>query len=171
MVTFLAGLLAIALGFMPPATLPTEPSGGGYPLGAIPGLQELFAGDPPELGVKNGQLSLCPESPNCWVSQGNDQTHTIDPIQYSRSRADARDLLVKVLEVVPRTQVVAQTNDYVRAEATSRLFGFVDDLEFYFPEADTVVHMRSAARLGESDLGVNRRRLEQIRLALQDLGI
>jgi uncharacterized protein (DUF1499 family) len=49
--------------------------------------------------------------------------------------------------------------------------GFVDDLEFYFPREESVIHLRSAARLGESDLGVNRRRLEQIRLALKDLGV
>jgi uncharacterized protein (DUF1499 family) len=49
--------------------------------------------------------------------------------------------------------------------------GFVDDGEFYFPTEQNLIHMRSAARLGESDLGVNRRRLEQIRLALKDLGV
>ena len=47
--------------------------------------------------------------------------------------------------------------------------GFVDDSEFYFSKDKNVIQMRSAARLGESDLGVNRRRLEQIRLAFQDL--
>jgi uncharacterized protein (DUF1499 family) len=49
--------------------------------------------------------------------------------------------------------------------------GFVDDTEFYFPPDEAIIHVRAAARLGESDLGVNRRRLEQIRLALKDLGV
>jgi uncharacterized protein (DUF1499 family) len=106
------------------------------------------------------------------VSQGSpDETHAIEPIAYSGDRADARDLLLKVLAVVPRTAVVAQQDNYIRAKSTSRLMGFVDDTEFYLPADESVIHLRAAARLGESDLGVNRRRLEQIRLALQDLGL
>jgi uncharacterized protein (DUF1499 family) len=81
----------------------------------------------------------------------------------------AKAQILKILSVVPRTTVVEQTDDYIRAESTSRLMGFVDDLEFYFPPDQAVIEWRSASRLGESDLGVNRRRLEQIRLALADL--
>lgn len=168
MSTIFAGLLAIALWLT--VAMPTAAAAPIAPgLGALPGLQ--FAGETPELGVKNGQLSPCPQTPNCWVSQGADEAHAIAPIEYTGNRATARDLLLKVLKVVPRTEVVAQTDDYIRAESTSRLLGFVDDLEFYLPPEEHLIHLRSAARLGESDLGVNRRRLEQIRLALEDLGI
>jgi uncharacterized protein (DUF1499 family) len=80
-------------------------------------------------------------------------------------------VLVKVLNVVPRTEIVTQQAAYIRTKSTSRIMGFVDDTEFYFPADEPVIHVRSAARLGQSDLGVNRRRLEQIRLALQDLGV
>ena len=73
--------------------------------------------------------------------------------------------------MVPRTQIVTETDDYVRAASESRLLGFVDDLEFYLPADTNTIEMRSASRLGESDLGVNRRRLEQIRLAMADLGV
>ncbi|PSR17105.1 DUF1499 domain-containing protein [filamentous cyanobacterium CCP3] len=166
MSTIFAGWLAIAL-WLTSLTLPAAPLAPG--LGALPGLS--FAGEAPALGVQDGQLSPCPKTPNCWVSQGADAAHAIAPIEYSRDRAAARDLLVKVLKVVPRTEVVAQTDDYIRAKSTSRLLGFVDDLEFYLPSAEHLIHLRSAARLGESDLGVNRRRLEQIRLALRDLGL
>ncbi|MGF1458592.1 MAG: DUF1499 domain-containing protein [Leptolyngbyaceae cyanobacterium] len=147
-------------------TVPTSPT-----LGAIPGLSGVLAGKKPELGVEDGQLSPCPASPNCVVSQGGDAEHTIAPIEYSGDRAAARDLLIKVLGVVPRTEIVSQTEDYIRVKSTSRIMGFVDDAEFYLPADESVIHLRSAARLGESDLGVNRRRLEQIRLALKDLGI
>ncbi|HEY9889636.1 MAG TPA: DUF1499 domain-containing protein [Candidatus Obscuribacterales bacterium] len=140
-------------------------------LGTLPGLGNVFAGETPTLGVKDGALAACPASPNCVVSQTADDAHYIEPIAYSRDRAAARDLLIKVLGVVPRTEIVTQTDDYIRVRSTSRLMGFVDDAEFYLPPDESVIHLRSAARLGESDLGVNRRRLEQIRLALQDLGI
>ena len=166
--------LAIALWFVP-----IVPVAHGIPIarqpvllpGSLPGLGEVFAGAVPELGVENGKLSPCPSTPNCVVSQSEDDAHHIQPITYTRDRDAARELLIKVLGVVPRTEIVTQTDNYIRVKSTSRLMGFVDDAEFYFPLDKPVIHVRSAARLGKSDLGVNRRRLEQIRLALQDLGI
>ncbi|MEO0407589.1 MAG: DUF1499 domain-containing protein [Cyanobacteria bacterium P01_A01_bin.135] len=141
------------------------------PLAALPGLQNAFAGTPNPGGIEAGALSPCPESPNCVVSQNADSEHGIAPIPYQGSRAQARATLQDVLSVVPRTKTVEQTDDYIYAESASRLLGFVDDLEFYLPADEPVIHMRSASRMGESDLGVNRRRLQQIRLALQDLGL
>ncbi|MHC5614968.1 MAG: DUF1499 domain-containing protein [Nostoc sp.] len=123
------------------------------------------------LGVNNGRLSSCPASNNCVVSQNADPKHAIDPINYHVDRDAARETLLKVLGVVPRTEIVEQTDDYIHALSLSRIFKFVDDVEFYLPPDETVIHLRSASRVGESDLGVNRRRVEQIRLALRDLNI
>lgn len=123
------------------------------------------------LGVNNAHLSSCPASNNCVVSQGADAKHAIDPIVYHVDRNAARETLLKVLAVVPRTEVIEQTDNYIHALAKSRIFKFIDDVEFYLPANESVIHMRSASRVGESDLGVNRRRLEQIRLALRDLNI
>ena len=137
----------------------------------LPGLDGVFTGTPAALGIEEDHLLSCPASPNCVVSQGEtDEEHGIAPIKYSSDRETARALLLKVLTVVPRTEVLEQTDDYIRFASTSRLLGFVDDGEFYLPEDEAVIHMRSASRMGESDLGVNRRRLEQIRLAMADLG-
>jgi len=164
-------LLSLALlvfslsGAIAPAAIAT-------PLAAIPGLSQVLAGSPPEnLGVSAGQLAPCPPSPNCVVSRADaDATHQIAPLPYGGDRATARATLLKILQAIPRATVVAQTDDYIRVEFASRLMGFVDDGEFYFPPERAEIALRSASRLGESDLGVNRRRLEQIRLALQDLG-
>jgi uncharacterized protein (DUF1499 family) len=123
------------------------------------------------LGVDNGHLSSCPASDNCVVSQDGDSKHAIDPIAYHIDRDTARKTLLKTLSVVPRTEVIEQTDNYIHALSKSRIFKFIDDVEFYFPPNESVIHVRSAARVGESDLGVNRRRLEQIRLALRDLNI
>ncbi|MCL6750661.1 DUF1499 domain-containing protein [Nostoc sp. CCCryo 231-06] len=123
------------------------------------------------LGVDNGHLNSCPASDNCVVSQDADPKHTIDPIAYHIDRDAARKSLLKTLTVVPRTEVIEQTDNYIHALSKSRIFKFIDDVEFYFPPNESVIHVRSAARVGESDLGVNRRRLEQIRLALHDLNI
>ncbi|MDZ8185708.1 MAG: DUF1499 domain-containing protein [Nostoc sp. ChiSLP02] len=123
------------------------------------------------LGVNNGHLNACPVSNNCVVSQNADSKHTIDPIAYHIDRNAAKETLLKVLTVVPRTQVIEQTDNYIHALSKSRIFKFIDDVEFYFPADESVIHVRSASRIGEYDLGVNRRRVEQIRLALRDLNI
>lgn len=123
------------------------------------------------LGVDNGHLNSCPASDNCVVSQNADEKHAINPIPYHVDRNAAREILLKVLSVVPRTEIVEQTDNYIQALSKSRIFKFVDDVEFYLPPNESVIHLRSASRVGESDLGVNRRRAEQIRLALRDLNI
>jgi uncharacterized protein (DUF1499 family) len=123
------------------------------------------------LGINQGYLENCPASQNCVISQNGDTKHTIDPITYHTDRDTARRTVLKVLTVVPRTEVVEQTDNYIHALSKSRIFRFVDDVEFYFPENENLIHIRSASRIGESDLGVNRRRMEQIRLALRDLNI
>ena len=123
------------------------------------------------ISINSDRLEPCPSSPNCVVSVNGDEEHQIDPITYNSDRATAKETLLKVLSVVPRTEVIDSTDNYIHAESTSRIFKFVDDVEFYFPEDENVIHLRSASRVGESDLGVNRRRMEQIRLAMQDLGI
>ncbi|PMB04026.1 hypothetical protein CEN45_13875 [Fischerella thermalis CCMEE 5198] len=134
----------------------------------LPGTSWAYASG---LGVANGHLSACPASNNCVVSQDADSKHAIDPIAYHVDRNTARETLLKVLSVVPRTEVIEQTDNYIHALSKSRIFKFVDDVEFYFPPNESVIHLRSASRVGESDLGVNRRRIEQIRLALLDLNI
>ncbi|MGB3295799.1 MAG: DUF1499 domain-containing protein [Phormidesmis sp.] len=157
--------LVVLIGLSGPASALAQTN-----VAVLPGLKGVFAGSQPaDLGVKDGLLTGCPPSPNCVVSQGADEDHAIAPIRYSTDRATAQQNLVDILGVVPRTQVIQQQDGYILAESESRLMGFVDDSEFYFPAAEKVIQLRAAARLGESDLGVNRRRLEQIRLALEDL--
>ena len=165
-------LFAVAIAVLLVFPLSSPAYGATSYMAALPGIDGLFRGNIPNyLGVHNRQLTPCPDSPNCVVSQNGDQTHRIDPIGYQGDRKSVRASLLKVLSVVPRTTIIEQSDNYIRVEFTSRLLGFVDDGEFYFPADSKVIHLRSASRLGESDLGVNRRRLEQIRLALEDLGI
>ncbi len=123
------------------------------------------------VGMSNGSLTNCPASPNCVVSQGADAEHAIAPITYHIDRTEARKTLLKVLGVIKRTEVVEQTDNYIHATNEIPIFKFVDDVEFYLPETESVIHVRSASRIGDWDLGVNRRRVEQIRLALRDLNI
>lgn len=117
---------------------------------------------PANLGLRNGKLLECPESPNCVVSQHPDQKHFIKPIDYSTSPQEALEKLRKMMATEKRVQIIENKDYYIRVEFTSALFGFVDDVEFYFPN-EPLIHVRSASRLGYSDLGQNRKRIEKIR--------
>lgn len=123
-----------------------------------------FAGTRPDsLGVKNGRLLDCPGTPNCVSSQSTDPKSQIAPLAYTDSPQQAIARLKTVIEAQPRTKIIASEGNYLYAEFTSALMGFVDDVEFYLDEAANVIHVRSASRLGQSDLGVNRKRVETIR--------
>jgi len=118
---------------------------------------------PGDLGVRDGKLKPVPDSPNAVSSQATSAYHAIDPLTYSGPREAALDALAEVVKALPRTTIVTRRDDYLHAEFTSALLGFVDDVEFYLPPDQKVVHVRSASRLGHSDLGVNRTRVEEIR--------
>ncbi|WP_017300595.1 DUF1499 domain-containing protein [Nodosilinea nodulosa] len=139
------------------------------PMGTLPFIGNLTAGDrPTNLGVKEGKLAPCPDSPNCVVSQGKpDAEHAIAPLAYSGDPAEAMTKLTAVVKAMPRTTIVESTDNYLYAEFASKLMGFVDDVEFYLDPAESVIQVRSASRLGKSDLGVNRQRVEAIRQELQ----
>lgn len=114
-------------------------------------------------GAGGGSLKSCPKSPNCVSSQASDPEHSVAPLAYFGNRADAYARLKKVLTEMKRTAIVAEREDYLHVEARSLIFRFVDDVEFYFPVDANIIHVRSASRVGNSDMGVNRKRVEEIR--------
>lgn len=125
-----------------------------------------FSGTPPtDLGVTNGQLKSCPDTPNCVSSQApeGDKEHAIAPFSYTGSSKAAIERLKQIIERMERSTINQVTDDYLYAEFSSKLMGFVDDVEFYAPPGESVIHTRTAARLGKSDLGANRKRTEEIR--------
>ena len=124
------------------------------------------SGTMPKLGINNSELTPCPETPNCVNSQADSEKHYIQPINYAGTQQEAHDRLLQILESEKRTKILTVQENYIQVEFTSALFRFVDDVEFYFPEVqddETVIHLRSASRVGHSDLGANRKRIERIR--------
>lgn len=115
------------------------------------------------IGVTQGKLSPCPDSPNCVSSQSPDPDHFVEPLSYTDSPAEAKTRLVKVIESMPRTQIISNTDTYIHAEFTSLIFRFVDDVEFLFEVEKNLIQVRSASRVGYSDLGSNRKRIEALR--------
>jgi uncharacterized protein (DUF1499 family) len=119
---------------------------------------------PANLGVTDGKLAPCPSSPNCVCSYtpDTDKEHSIAPIA-CKSPGTAIATLKSIIQGMERTEIIHESGDYLRAEFTSGLMGYVDDVEFYINAGTSVVNVRSASRLGKSDLGVNRQRVEAIR--------
>lgn len=123
-------------------------------------------GTKPKLGINNLKLIQCPSSPNCVSTQARDKTHFIDPIILENSPLKVKEEIVKILSGLNQSKIIEIEDNYIRAEFSSKIFGFVDDVEFYFPDTKSkkiTINMRSASRLGYSDLGANRRRIEEIR--------
>jgi uncharacterized protein (DUF1499 family) len=122
---------------------------------------------PDNLGVVNGQLADCPNTPNCVSSQATDAEHRISPIPFEGSAAEAQETMLGLVENMPRSRHISTQPTYLHAEFRSPTFAFIDDLELYFDETAQVIHVRSAARLGQSDMGVNRNRVESLRAAFE----
>lgn len=118
---------------------------------------------PNGLGVENGRLRPCPASPNCVGSMDLDSSAFIAPFGYTVDAAAAGQVLRQVVGGQPQATIIRDTQDYLHVEFRSKLLGFVDDVEFYFPSAVPQVEVRSGSRLGWWDMGVNRKRIERLR--------
>ena len=126
---------------------------------------------PTNLGVDAWRLAPCPSSPNCVSSDADDSAHWIAPFALAIPSRDGWLAVRGSVESLPHTKIISETSDYLHAECTSAVFGFVDDFELHLRTAEGVIAVRSASRLGYSDLGVNRRRIEDLRALLIKQGI
>lgn len=131
------------------------------PLLALLPFLTACAGEPPQnIGVKDGRLTPCPESPNCVSSYASSEQHSIAALDANL------DQIQQILLTIDAANIVERSNNYLYAEFTSSLMGFVDDVEFLYDAATNTSQVRSASRLGHSDMGVNRKRIETIRAQL-----
>ena len=115
-------------------------------------------------GLLNGQLQKCPDKPNCVCSElSDDSDHFTPPLVISgNSTREALKLLIEIIiELKGEVQTVNET--YVSATFSSPLFEFVDDLEMRVDVAKNIIHIRSASRVGYSDFGANKKRVELIK--------
>lgn len=122
-----------------------------------------------KLGINDGQLTKCPGTPNCVNSQESGK-FSIHPIQFTGNSKQVKAKLTSTIGEFKNAKIVTTEDNYIRAEFTSSLFRFVDDIEFYFPtetNEKTTIQVRSASRTGRSDFGVNSKRVEQFRELLK----
>ena len=119
------------------------------------------AGEPPQdIGVRDGRLIACPESPNCVSSYESSEEHAIAALDGNLNQ------IQQILVAMDGANIVEQSNNYLYAEFTSSLMGYVDDVEFLYDAASNTTQVRSASRVGYSDMGANRSRVEAIRMQL-----
>ncbi|MFN8494788.1 MAG: DUF1499 domain-containing protein [Caldilineaceae bacterium] len=117
---------------------------------------------PANLGVNNGKLAPCPDTPNCVSTQATQDSQKMAALSYTGPLADAKAHLLKVVQAMPRVELLTEQDNYLAFVFRSRLIGYPDDVEFYFDDAAKQIHFRSASRLGKGDMGVNRARMEAI---------
>ena len=116
-----------------------------------------------ESGTTKDRLSPCPKSRNCVSSLSEDKSHYVEPLIYKVSQDEAREKLISVINSMERSEIVTAETNYIHATFKSAVFRFVDDVEFSFDDEKEIIEVRSASRTGYSDLGVNRKRVEEIR--------
>ena len=126
-------------------------------------LVQCSGNQPSNIGIVKGTITPCPSSPNCVSTNSTDEKHSIEPIHFTGSARKAWETLVVVVKEMKRSHIVTERDTYIHAEFTSALFRFIDDVEFSLNETTGTIAMRSASRIGHSDFGVNRKRMETIR--------
>jgi len=113
------------------------------------------------------RLAACPNKPNCVSSEAQDARHAVAPMRLKQGAAGGWAMVREVVSGLPRCTIVSATDHYLHATCKSRLFGFTDDLELRLDPDTGIVDVRSAARSGYSDFGVNRKRVETLRQQLK----
>ncbi len=125
-----------------------------------------------KVGMTEGKFTPCPGTPNCLSSQAESKEAYMAPIDTGNLETEAVMKIARTLvEKSDRAKVVEFEGKYLRAEFKSLIFRFVDDVEFYHDAQKGLLHFKSASRVGKSDLGVNRKRMEKLTaLILDELG-
>lgn len=114
----------------------------------------------------DGKLPVCGPKPNCVSSQANaDSEYFVEPLAIAGD-----DIAARLIGAIEQTGGVVrlQSGGALQATYTSRLFRYVDDVQFTWQDGATVADVRSASRVGHSDMGANRKRVEALRVALNN---
>lgn len=123
-------------------------------------------------GLVEGKLSACPKSPNCVSTEaGTDTQHHMQAFNIPKASVEqaGRNIMKHLVSVIQEMggDIKTENQDYIAATFQSGFFGFVDDLECRIDMQAGQIQSRSASRVGTSDLGVNRKRVERLQHLLQ----
>ena len=118
---------------------------------------------PSQLGVYDGQFAPVPSSPNGVSSQTAEVDKKVEPLAFQGTFQESKSKLVKIISNYPGAAIITNEDHYIHSIFTTSTMKFKDDVEFYFDDKAQVVHFRSASRVGYSDMGMNRKRYEDIK--------
>jgi len=122
---------------------------------------------PEKMGIDPSGLRGCPKSPNCVSSEAKEEKHAVESFHLKGDPTVSWPLIQYEIASMPRWTIVTATDNYIHVECKSRIFRFIDDLELYFNSSNGIISIRSASRVGYSDFGANRRRVEFLRSELR----
>jgi len=117
-------------------------------------------------GLVDSRLSPCSNKPNCICTEyPNQKSHYTSAISYDEL------ILDNIIEAVKSTGGSISTNqdNYIAATYTSSLFKYVDDFELRIDNKNKLIHIRSASRVGHSDMGANLKRIENFKATFESL--
>lgn len=121
--------------------------------------------------MADNRFAPCPDTPNCVSSDATDEKHRVEPYRLKASPLDAWHGLQNVVATEERMTLIEVNDHYLHIEVRSAVMRFVDDTQFQLRPDEGTIAVRSAARTGIGDSGVNRKRVERIREALQKRGL
>ncbi len=130
---------------------------GGFVLGAA------CTAIPSDIGLASGHLRPCPASPNCVNSEDALEASAVEPFAFAGDARRAFEALVAFVESEPRVELVTREETYAHFVFRTPFLRFRDDLELRLDEGASVIHVRSASRIGQSDFGANRERVDDLR--------
>jgi uncharacterized protein (DUF1499 family) len=116
----------------------------------------------PEIIVTPPSLRPCPPTPNCVSTVAERAEQRMEPLPFRGSPDEAMARLRRVVEGMPGARVIRADGRSLQATFTTRLLRFVDDVDLVVDDDASVVHFRSASRVGRGDLGTNRRRMTEL---------
>jgi len=137
-------------------------------LAALFGLARMSARTPDRVGPVDGRLMGCPGPDNCVSSEADTPDRRVAPLTASGPTDEVMARLARVIESMENGEVAQQHGNYLRAVFTSRLWRFRDDLECLYDQQTGRIEVRSASRVGYSDFGANRKRVERLREILAE---
>jgi uncharacterized protein (DUF1499 family) len=119
---------------------------------------------PEGLGVIDGKLAEVPLSPNAVSSQTEQLDKRVEPFPFRNDFPQSRQRILSIIKHYPGAHLITDTQDYLHVVFVMPIIPFKDDVEFLFDRQSQLIHYRSASRVGYSDLGVNKKRYQEIRL-------
>lgn len=109
-----------------------------------------------------GEIKDCPQSPNCVSTLTDQKDKLMQPISWQKEDTDPKEITLEVLKSQPRTTIEVSKDNFIHAVCSTRFLKFKDDVYFYFDAENKQIHFKSQSRVGYSDFGKNRSRMEKI---------